>query len=74
MRYLGLAQWLSSKERTCNTGAAGSAPGFPEGGHGNPPQYSCLKKPVNRGTWQATVHRTAKSWTRLKWLSMHIQT
>ena len=24
-----------------------------------------------RGTWQATVHRVAESWTRLKWLSMH---
>ena len=25
-------------------------------GSGNPLQYSCLENPVNRGTWQATVH------------------
>ena len=26
---------------------------------------------MNRGVWQATVHRVAKSWTRLNQLSMH---
>ena len=35
------------------------------GGHGNPLQYSCLENPVDRGTWQATVHRVTKSWTGL---------
>ena len=34
----------------------------PGGGHGNPFQYSCLETPINRGAWQATVHRVAKSW------------
>ena len=24
-------------------------------GNGNPLQYSCLEKPMNRGAWQATV-------------------
>ena len=33
------------------------------GGHGNTLQYSCLENPVDRGAWQATVHRVAKSWT-----------
>ena len=28
--------------------------------HGNPPQYSCLENPMDRGTWQATVHGVAK--------------
>ena len=28
----------------------------PGGGHGNPLQYSCLKNPMDRGAWQATVH------------------
>ena len=37
----------------------------PEGGHGNPFQCSCLKNPMARGVWQATVHRVAQSWTRL---------
>ena len=29
-------------------------------------RYSCLKNPMDRGAWQATVHRVTKSWT---WLS-----
>ena len=41
------------------------------GGHGNPPQYSCLENPMDRGAWQAAVHRAAKSWTLLKQLSTH---
>ena len=36
------------------------------GGNGNPLQYSCLENPMDRGAWQATVHRVTKSWTRLK--------
>ena len=44
------------------------------GRHGNPLQYSCLENPMDRGGWQATVHRLAQSWTRLKLLSMHAQT
>ena len=35
-------------------------------GNGNPPQYSCLENPVDRGAWWAAVHRVAQSWTRLK--------
>ena len=41
----------------------------PGGGHGNPLQYSCLENPMDRGAWQATVHRVAKSQTGLKQLS-----
>ena len=43
----------------------------PGGEHGNLLQYSCLENPEDRGGWWATVHRIAKSWTRLKWLSTH---
>ena len=52
----------------------GSIPGSERstgGGHGNPLQYSCLEKPMNRGAWRATVHRVAKSQTQLKQLSTH---
>ena len=42
----------------------------PTGGHGNPLQYSCLEIPMDRGAWQATVHKVAKSQTQLKQLSM----
>ena len=41
-----------------------SIPGLgrsPGGGNGNPLQYSCLGNPIDRGAWQATVHRVAKS-------------
>ena len=43
----------------------------PGGGHGNLLQYSCLENPMDRGAWQATVHRVAQSWTQLNFLSMH---
>ena len=37
----------------------GSIPGLgrsPGGGHGNPLQYSCLEKLMDREAWQAIVH------------------
>ena len=43
---------------------SGSIPGSgrsPAGGHGNPLQYSCLQKPMDRVAWQAMVHRNAES-------------
>ena len=43
----------------------------PGGGHGNLLPCSCLENAMDRGTWQATVHGAAKSWTRLKRPSMH---
>ena len=39
---------------------------LPREGHGNPLQYSCLENSMDRGDWQATVHRVAKSQTQLK--------
>ena len=47
-------------------GDAGLIPGSgrsPVGGHGNPLQYSCLGKPMDRGARWAIVHRVSKSWT-----------
>ena len=38
----------------------------PGGGHGDPLQYSCLENSMTRGAWWSTVHRVAKSQTRLK--------
>ena len=67
--------WLSYKESTYNSGAAGDLGSIPElgrspgGGHGNPLQYSCLKNSMDREAWRASVHRVAKSWTWLKQLS-----
>ena len=33
---------------------------YPGGGHGNVLQYSCLENPMDRGAWQAKVHRVAQ--------------
>ena len=41
----------------------GSIPGSgrsPGGGNGDPPQYSCLENPMDRGAWRATVHGSQK--------------
>ena len=43
----------------------------PEGGHGNPHQYSCLENPMDRA---CIVHRVTKSWTRLRQLHTHTHT
>ena len=53
-RY-GFDQWI------------GKTPGE---GHNNPLQYSCLENSMDGEAWWATVHRVAKSCTRLKWLNM----
>ena len=37
----------------------------PEGGNGNPVQYSCLGNPMDRGAWWAAVHGFTKNWARL---------
>ena len=52
------------KNTPTNDGDMSSMPGLgklPEGGNGNPFQYSCLKNLMDRGTWWATVHRVTKS-------------
>ena len=57
-----------SKESACNAGDPGSIPGSGRSlgeGNGKPLQYSCLENPMDRGAWQATVHRVAKSRTGL---------
>ena len=36
-----------------------------------PTSVFLLGNPMNRGAWESTVHRVAKSWTRLKRLSLH---
>ena len=33
--------------------------------NGNPLQYFCLKNPMDRGTWWATVHTVAKNQIQL---------
>ena len=45
-----------SKESACNAGHLSLIPGSgrsPGEGNGNPPHYSCLENPMDRGAWQA---------------------
>ena len=51
------------KNPPANTGDMDVIPGLgrsPGEGNGNPFQYSCLANPMDRGAWQATVHRVTK--------------
>ena len=41
------------------------------GRHASSLQYSCLENPMDRRDWWTTVHRVAKSQTRLKQPSIH---
>ena len=62
----GLLRWLRGKETACDAedaGDPGSITGLgrsPEGGHGNPLQYSCLENPMDRRAWQAAVHGVSR--------------
>ena len=75
-----MAQWV--KKSTCNAGDTGDVGLIPRlgrspgGENSNPLQYSCLKNPMDRGAWWATVQGPAKSQTSLntgshiaQWLS-----
>ena len=46
---------LAMKEMQADTGSIPGSERSPEGRHGNPFQYSCIKNPMARGVWQATV-------------------
>ena len=64
---MGFPGGISGKEATVNAEDirdTGSVPGLGRSfgeGNGYPLQYSCLENPMDRGAWQATVHRVAKS-------------
>ena len=56
---MGLPDDSEGKESPCNIVGTGLILGwgrYPGGGNGNPHQYSCLKNPMDRGAWWATVH------------------
>ena len=69
-----VVQWASHvvllvKNPSAKVGNVGLIPGWgrsPGKRNGKPLQYSCLENPTDRGTWRATAHRVAMSWT---WLS-----
>ena len=56
------------KNLPANAGDTDLIPGLgrsPAKGNGNPLQYSCLRSPMDRGAWWATVRGVAKSWAQL---------
>ena len=56
---LGFPGGSDSRESACNVRDLGLIPGLgrsPGEGNDDPLQYSCLGSPMDRGTWQATVH------------------
>ena len=78
-RISGFCGGSDSRESACNARDSGLIPGSgisPGGGHGNPLQYPCSENFMDRGTWQATVHKESdkteclsltRSFTRRNW-------
>ena len=65
-----------SKISACNAGDLGLIPRLgrsPEKWNGNPFQYSSLENSMDRGAWQATVHRVTKRQTGLSDFHFHCQ-
>ena len=59
----------NGKESTYSGKDLGSIPGLERSsgeGDGFPLQYSCLENPMDRGTWQTTVHGVTKIQTQLR--------
>ena len=68
-----VAQWLRIP-LLCRRHRRPGLRGFPGGGHGNLLQYSYLENSMDQGAWWVTVHKVAKSWTRLKATQYSTQT
>ena len=60
---MGFPYSTVGKKSACITGDLSLIPGLggsPGEGNGNPLWYSCLENPVDRGAWQARVHRVLR--------------
>ena len=65
---VGLLGWFIGKESACQAGDVVLIPGSERSlgkGNGNPLQYFCLKKSMDRGTWWATAYWVSMSQTQL---------
>ena len=51
---------MQKTQRGGLTPESGRSPG---GGNGNPLQHSCLENPLDKGAWQAMVHKVTNSGT-----------
>ena len=62
-KYLGFPVSSVVKNLPAKAGNVGLIPGSgrsPVGGNSKPLQYSFLRNPMDKGAWQATVHRVTK--------------
>ena len=59
--FPGSSESKESASRAGDPGLIFGSGRFPGEGNVNPLQYSCLENPMDRGTWQATVHGVAES-------------
>ena len=72
---LGFPSGSDGKESACQCRRPGLTPGLgrsPGEGNGNPLQYSCLENSMDRGAWQARVHRVAKESDTTERLTLHL--
>ena len=73
----GFQVTLAVKNPPANAGGMRDMESIPGSGrslageHGSPLQYSCMENPMDKGAWQAIVHRVTKSCTQAKWFSIH---
>ena len=73
--HRGFPGGSDDKASAHNAGYLGLIPGSgrsPGEGNGNPLQYSGLENSMDGGSWWATVHGVAKSWTRLSDFSLSL--
>ena len=71
----GFPSGSDDKESACSAEDLGSIPGLgrsPGGGHGNPLQYSCLEKSMDKRAWLAAVHGVSQSQTQLRDYHFHL--
>ena len=58
-----MVQKVKKKKSICNVGDPDLSPGSGRSlgeRNGNPLQYSCLENIMDRGAWEATVHKVSK--------------
>ena len=55
-----VAQTVKNLTEVGDTGLIPGSGKSPGERNGNPPRYSCLGNPTDRGAWWATAHRVAK--------------
>ena len=68
---MGFSGGSDGKESTCHVGDLGSIPGLGRspGGHGNPPQYSCLENPHGERRLAGYSPQGRKQWDMTERLS-----